>query len=294
MTTTLEIIRGGITYDLSDRARYLHKGNSGFGMAPVKRWTEQGAAQHGATDRGFLLQPRTIQLALWLLASDEQTYFERRNELMEIFAPSVDPIKLRLTAGGSVRQIDCFFVGDLALPSSERTAYIHRLGVTLQAPDPTWYDPTSVAVSFGLAAGANVMNVPLAIPWNVGTSTIDQTVMVAYSGTWLTHPTITITGPITNPIVENVTTGELLDFTGITIASGDTYTIDTRYGLKTVTNAAGTNKIAELTDASDLSTFHIAASNEVPGGVNDLRVTGTGATQATQAYIAYVTRYVGI
>lgn len=294
MTTTLEVIRHGTTYDLSDRARYLHKGNSGFGMAPVKRWTEQGAAQHGTTDRGFLLQPRTLQLVIWCFAQDEDAYFAQRDELMAIFAPGDAPLQLRLTAGSRVRQIDCHFAGDLALPTSDRTGYIHKVGISLTANDPTWYDPTSVAVSFGLAAGSNAMNVPLAIPWNIGTSTIDQTITVPYTGTWRTHPVITITGPITNPVVQNETTGEVLDFTGTAVGLGDTYTIDTRYGAKTVTNAAGDNKLAELLDTSDLSTFHIAARTEVPGGLNDLRVTGSGATASTQAYIAYVTRYVGI
>lgn len=292
--STLEVIAGGVAYDLSDRARYLHKSNSGFGMAPVKRFIEQGAAQHGTSDRGFRLQPRPIQLAIWFFAQDEETYFARREELLGIFAPGDAPLQLRLTAGSRVRQIDCHFAGDLALPATDRAGYSHKVGITLTAPDPTWYDPNAVAVNFGLAAGANAMNVPLAIPWTVGSSVIDQATTVAYAGTWRSSPVITVHGPITSPVITNRTTGETLDFTGATIAAGDTYTIDTRYGAKTVTDASGANRIAALTDESDLSTFHLAAHPEAPGGLNDLHVTGSAATQATQVYLAYHTRYVGI
>jgi hypothetical protein len=294
MTTTLEIISNGTTYDLSDRARYLHKGNAGFGMAPVKRWTEQGASQHGATDRGFLLQPRTLQLVAWILASDEEDYFDRRDELMQIFAPRTSPLQLRLTVGTRVRQIDVHFAGDLSLPTSDRNGHIHKLGISLTAPDPTWYDPTAVAVNFGLSAGTAAMDVPLAIPMNVGSSVIDQTVAVAYEGTWRTSPIITIAGPLTDPVIENETTGEVLDFTGVTVAALDSYTIDTRYAYKTVVNSLGASKIADLTDASDLSTFHIASKADTPGGVNSIRVTGTAATTATQVYLSYTTRYAGI
>jgi hypothetical protein len=289
MTTKLEVITNGQTYDLSDRARYLHKGNSGFGMAPVKRFTEQGAAQHGATDRGFLLQPRTLQLVVWILAGNEEEYFARRDELMAIFAPRDEPIQLRLTAGGRVRQIDCHFAGDLSLPTSDRNGYIHKVGISLRADDPTWYDPEAVAVNFGLSTGGNSFNVPLAIAWNIGSSVLDQTITIPYAGTWQTHPIITIYGPITDPVIENLTTGEILDFTGTTIGNGDTYIVDTRYGFKTVTDQDGVDQIADLTDDSDLSTFHLKA-----GATNDLRVTGTSATQSTQVYLSYSPRYVGV
>ncbi len=116
---------------------------------------------------------------------------------------------------------------------------------------------------------------------------------ITYTGSFLTYPIITITGPITGPVLTNVSTGEDLDFTGITIAGGDTYTIDCRFGYKTVKNAAGTNKIADLTAASDLATFHLGADPEVSGGANAFTLTGTGTDANTTVTITYNERFVG-
>ena len=108
------------------------------------------------------------------------------------------------------------------------------------------------------------------------------------AGNYLALPIVTITGPATDAVLTNVRTGEILDFTGVTIAAGDTYTIDCRYGLKTVKNAAGTNKIADLTSTSDLATFHLEP------GDNSFTLEGTGTDANTQVTVAYNPRYIGL
>ncbi len=117
---------------------------------------------------------------------------------------------------------------------------------------------------------------------------------ITYNGSFAEYPVITILGPITDPVLTNVSTDETLDFTGITIAAGNTYVIDCRFGYKTVKNTAGTNKIADLTAASDLATFHLGADPEVSGGANAFTLTGTGVTAATTVTVAYYNRYVGL
>jgi len=117
---------------------------------------------------------------------------------------------------------------------------------------------------------------------------------ITYAGSFAEYPVVTILGPITNPVLTNVSTGETLDFTGITIAALDSYIIDCRFGYKTVKDAAGTNKIADLTTASDLATFHLAADPEVSGGANAFTLTGSGTTGATTVTVAYYNRYVGL
>src|SRR5690349_3815080 len=113
MTTNLQVIAQGVTYSLSDRNHYIHLLNSNFGMAPVERLKERGPLQHGQSDVGYRLRPRTVQLVLMLMATTEDLYFDRRAELLSIFAPRTDPISLRVTYGSRVRQIDVHFVDDL-------------------------------------------------------------------------------------------------------------------------------------------------------------------------------------
>jgi hypothetical protein len=109
------------------------------------------------------------------------------------------------------------------------------------------------------------------------------------AGSWDDYPVITIVGPINNPVITNLTTGEALDFTGATISAGDYYQIDTRYGYKTITNNAGSSVINKLTDASDLASFHL------PPGNNAIQVSFTGGTtSASTVSMSYFNRYLGL
>lgn len=298
MGTSLTAIVGSTSYDLSDGAVRYHIANDGLGMAPVERLTERGPLQDGETAIGFRLTARTINLVLVIDGTDEAGYFTQRNALLNIFKPRTTPIKLRFTLpDASIRQIDTYYVNGMGLSSADKGAfgpYSHKVGFQLVAPDPTWYDPTTIAVNFGITAASGTFAVPLAVPISVGSSTLNQTTTVTYTGTWKTFPTVTIYGPVANPVITNETTGDKLDFTGTTIANGDYFVIDTRYGYKTVVDSTGTNKIATLTDDSDLATFSLEADPDAPNGVNSISVTGSSANTTTAVYLSYFNRYVGL
>lgn len=295
MPTSLVAIIGSTEYSLSDGDPRFRLEEDGLGMAPVRRITERGPLQHGETDLGFRLDPRLIQLVFGVSAASESELYDYRAALLAIFKPRTAAIKLRYTLSNSdVRQIDTHYAGAMTFPSRDRKGFYQRVGLTLRASDPLFYDPTLQAVVYGLGAGSAGFTVPVAVPTGVGASTLDVTQTITYAGDFLEYPVVLITGPLTDPVVTNETTGEALDFTGITISAGDTYTIDCRYGYKTVKNAAGTNKIADLANASDLATFHLEADPDAPGGNNSISVTGSGATTASEVYLQFYNRYIGL
>jgi len=116
-------------------------------------------------------------------------------------------------------------------------------------------------------------------------------VAVVYTGDIDSYPTITITGPITNPVITNTTTGDTLDFTGGTVGSADAWTIDTRYGRKSVVNTAGSSVENYLSLDSDLATFRLAPDPIATGGTNVISVAGTATGTATLVTLAYYNRY---
>jgi hypothetical protein len=117
---------------------------------------------------------------------------------------------------------------------------------------------------------------------------------IAYLGTWLTYPTIIITGPLNDAVITNQETGEKIQF-DYHIPAGRIVTIDLAYGVKTITDDLGTNLIGVLSSDSDLATFHIAPDPEVAGGLNHIAITGTGESiGTTQIEIQFYTRYIGI
>jgi|FLYN01.1.fsa_nt_gi hypothetical protein len=294
--TTLEAIVNSTTYPLHDvDGDLVWIGEDGWGMAPTQRLTDRGPLQHGDSDLDFRLHPRLGMLKLLAQASTIAGHWDIRKQLLKIFRPSRTPITLRWTLdNGDVRQIDVHYAGDLTFSSEDRLGYSQKAVVQLRAADPTFYDPTLQTITYGVGGGTGVFAFPLSWPASFGSSTVNQTRTIAYAGTWRTYPVVIIKGPITNPVITNLTTGDKLDLTGTTITTGDSYTIDCRPGVKTVVDASGSNRIDKLSDDSDLATFSLEADGEAALGLNDIKVTGTGANATTEVYLQFHTRYIGI
>lgn len=292
----ISVFVAGTEHQLDGGNPYTYLGSDGLGAAPRRRISERGPQQHGDTDLGYRLEPRVFSLLLQIEAVDAETFWNERDTLIGYFAPYHEPIVAFFLKNGRTRYIACQMVGDLMMGDSEYMGTIQKAALQLKAADPTFYDPVGRASTFALGGGGDAFPVPHEVPHGVGASTLDQVNVVVYDGNWLSFPTlIRITGPIEDCVLTNETTGEALDFTGTTIAGGDYYDIDCRYGRKTVVDSAGVNRIANLTSDSDLATFHLAPdSAEAPGGANSLRVVGSGVTETTGVALNWFDRYLGI
>lgn len=290
-------IVNGVSYNLSDDTYCRVVAFDGLDTAPVRRLTERGPQQHGDSDVGFRLDPRFFNLVLVAVSSDRSAYYTNRRTLLNIFAPREEAMVVKFVLdNGDTRQIDAHLVGQPQWTADASEAYlVGRMGVQFRAADPTMYDPVEGSVVFALGGGSDAWEIPWVIPWEIGAAALDQTVTIQYAGNWRTYPIVKIEGPITNAIIVNETTGEKLDFTGVTISAGDHYEIDCRYGQKTVVDSAGTNKIADLSSDSDLATFHLEPirGNE-SYRTNDINVTGSAVTEATEVYFRYRIRHTGL
>lgn len=289
----LSVIVGNDEFSLDDGSLCRLRSFTGWGMSPLHRLSERGPMQHGETDRGYRLDPRLGTLILQLESVTLESMWALRSQLLNLFKPANNPKLKWVLPSGLTVQIDCHYHDDMTLEWTPDKWGAQSIAVTLRCPDPTFYDPVQISIPFGLSGGGTGWGIPWAIPWNLGQSTLDQTVGITYTGTFRTYPTIRFVGPITNPAIYNLTTNEKLAFT-VSIAGGDYYEIDCRYGIKSVVDSSGVNRIDKLTTDSDLTNFHIAEHPEALGGINSFRVTGTGINANTQIYLRYYNRYVGI
>lgn len=292
MAYSITYTTGGTTYNLDGAnaslgvtLRYL--GDQGFGMAPMHRITQRGPLQQGDSDVDFRLDPRILQLPLVVEASTINAGYTAREALMKIFTPANGGGTLRIASDGFVRSIDCVTLGGMDFNAEPGTGWHVRTVVQLRASDPTWYDPTPVSGGSTPAVEGTPTPVPLLVPWTVGASSINSTINTTNVGTWLAYPIITAVGPITDLTITNTTTGDVIAVDG-TIANGDTWVFDLRYGRKTVVDQNGVNKIASITAASSLATFAIER------GANAITVTGSSPGAASSVSIVYYTRYVGV
>lgn len=292
-----QAIVGETVYELSNREPFDVVSVTGVGIAPMRRLTQRGPLQHGETDVGFRLDPRAVNLVLAIKAANRAAADTARLTLAYIFGPrQSQPVKLRCIRDDNVvRQIDVRAVGivDTPITQEERVGEFQRVGLQLVASDPNWYDPTNVTVLGSVAPGS--WFVPREIPFIIQSVTnLDEIIELPYVGTFDEYPTITLRGPMEDPIITNLTTGDVLDLTGTILGSGDTYVIDLRYGYKTVTEDDGTNRIAALSANSDLATWRLASILETANGKNVIQFNVTDMTVASRLDISYVNRFVSL
>lgn len=290
-------IINGVEYDLNygDPAKF--EGEDDLGMPDLHRMEERGPMQHGSTDRGYRLDPRFPTYIFGIMASTKAQLWDRRTELLRLFRPSQSIIMKHELPNGDIRYLDCVVNGGLKMPAQDRKAGIfQKVAVVLKANDPTFYDPLADEHTFALVGGADECLVPTEIPMTVGigASTVYLTEPIANEGDVAAYPIIRITGPIENPKITNISTGEVLDLDGITIAGGHYYEIDLRYGYKRVLDNHGVVRTAELSSDSDLVTWHLADDSEVTDGINSVEAQGIGMTDFSGISLVWFNRYIGI
>jgi hypothetical protein len=290
----------GAVTDLTYGGLTFWDGRVGTGLVTARRITEQGPDQDGVSDLGFRLNQRTVGLVLTFTGANDTAVERKQERIYGLLKPRDAAYSLRFRTPGRGRtyQIDCHTIDGPDFSSQEARdglrAPLYRAAVQIYAPDPVFYDPVLRSQSFGLTGGGGAWAIPWAIPWAIGSSALDQTTNILYAGNWEEFPIITMQGPIDNATITNTVSGALLSFSGASLSASDVYTIDLRPGRKSIVNQAGANVIANLAAGSDLATWSLLPDPDAPGGVNPVRVTGSNVTTATQVFIAYYHRFVGV
>lgn len=268
MVATVSVIKDETTYSLSDGDPFYRVSLNGRGMAPIRRLQETGPQQHGATDVGYRLDPRRIDLMLTAQGTDRADFDDIRDQIYTIFTPSPTPLTLVYTRDDdAIRHINVHVTGDLDFPESDQVYGSMTWLVPLIAADPLWFDPEQQ------------------------TATLDEnnlTVNVAYAGTFSEFPIITFEGPMEDFILTQDESGDTLDFSGYSINAGTSVIVDLRYGYKTVLDNEDNNVIANLWYLSNMATWSLP-----PGGC-DVTLSASSLTSESLVTIAYYNRYIGV
>lgn len=275
---------------------------AGWGMPPIRYNTVRDPLGGAELVKSYFLQPRTVELLIRQEFCGRPEYWRGRAAILEATRVNrgnpleAAPVTLRrLLPDGHRRDLEVYLQGGLEFaPRSpgqwDEWAFTEFLRFI--AYDPVITDPTPRVELFTLAPRGDLV-FPIEFPLEFGGDTVDQFRDVTYAGTWLSHPVINLTGPLNNPIITNLTTGEKLELT-YNIPSGEVVTLNLQYGQKKVEDNLGNNLIGTLTTDSDFATWHLAPDPEAPGGVNQLQVQGTqGEAGVTAIQVEYFERHIG-
>jgi hypothetical protein len=286
---TYEIIHpnaSATTYNIGDgtycQLQYPN-GFSGVGLPPITRDLQRHPNIEGAIDHGFTLEPRDLMLNLYYNVNSAAAADARRDAIYKIFRPFDDPLKLKVTRDdGAVRQIDVHTVGMLDLPTSERVGFDQGFNVRLLAPNPIWYDPSSITLNI----------TPLGTPWLSNLS---------YTGTWDEYPIINVYGEAQDfsmySVITTATDTTTYSTGSFDIPAGDIFTFDLRPGYKTIKNAAGVSQLGSGTAQNTfnfLFGFRLFADPIEASGTNQLIGNYTTKDGTHKIQFVYYRRYLGV
>ncbi len=259
--------------------------------------------------KDFFLQPREIQLLIRQGFINRRAWWAGRAALLDEIRPNRQatpsasvPGQLRLVqTDGTTRELDVFIQeGPRFEPRVPEQWDEHAFQEALRfiAHNPIAFDPSQVTVGFTIALAADLV-FPITFDDAVATDDIifgsgeqTDTQVINYLGTWEEYPVLTITGLAEKFRIDNLTTGEKIEFTS-DIANGRTVTVDLRYGFKTVVDDLGNNLIGVVTSDSDLATWHLAPDPEATLGANSIRVSAINPNGSYSVSIEYFDRYFG-
>lgn len=291
----------GEEYNLNDGASYFIMGQGGAGMPPILYLTEQAPFQHGMTPTDYRVQPRLLQMVHRSTGISREDFWLRRSAILNKirpnrqFANTFNPGQLRkVFPNGDVRDIDVLVEQGPQFGTKDPNSW-DEWGFTeilrFIAFNPFFYNPTQGETLFA-SASLDSLVFPFTFPFTFGSTVLDDTQNITYSGTWLEYPIIVITGPIDGPAIYNDTTGEVIEIL-YNVSAGEILTLNLSDRLKTVESSSAGD--LQGTVEGDLGTFHLAPDPEAPGGVNALRVTGSNTSPGNTAVrVLWNDRYIGL
>jgi hypothetical protein len=168
---------------------------------------------------------------------------------------------------------------DVPLDAGLAASPMLRFGVSLEAPDPRIYSDTASSGAYDPTdAGTGGLIFPLTFPLEFDASAGAGTLQVENEGTIGTPVVLTITGPVTNPILDNDTAGLSIYTRDLELSAGDTLELDTL----TRTVLLGTTPRPDLVDVSLTDWWTLLP------GVNQLRLRGSGMSAgSTELAVSY-------
>lgn len=295
---SIETYDGQVLTFAQGQAHILSYGN--FGAPPTTFLTRTGYKQHGEREIDYTISPRFFSLQLYhpgpVSDSDRDGYWDVRSALHEYLRPNRGgPLLFTIvTPALKARSLYARAQPGLVLPPvpPESNDWSVNEIIDFTAYDPFWFDPEQVSdVITGTTSDDLVF--PITFPIVFGFTGVLFTSTVNYTGTWRSYPTITLTGPYTQAVLEQTTTGAIIQLT-VPISAGEERVLTLDPLDRSLVDGSGVSQWGDLGPA-DLINWYIAPSPEAPGGVNtlDLRLAG-GSLGVSGVTIAYNTRYFAI
>lgn len=206
-------------------------GIEGLDLPGLRTSDTARALDHGERAGRDLLEGRTFALSLTILADDDATMSERIGALAAATVPRSTETQFAYSLPGQGERV--IFARprrrSMAEDRSARLARAATVSLEFHATDPRIYgiDENSAATPFPIASGGASWSLSWPVAW--GTTSGSGALQVDNDGTFESPWIGQIDagdGFVTGPRIENVTTGQTLDFRALTLQPGQFLKLD--------------------------------------------------------------------
>lgn len=254
----------------------LHGGSNGAALIQIDLGSPSPRSvalvrphQHGAIDQTIFYGPRVVEVVGQISAATKASLWSLLDDLKGTLALG-STHTFTFTREGNTYAEKMNVRVDSSVNVGIQPGMVQPYliwGVTLFAEDPRFYDATTSSGSYDpTTSGSGGLLFDLDFDLEFGgdpSATLD----VTNEGNISTPPIFTITGPVTNPIIDNDSLGKSIYTTGTSLTSTDSLVINIADRTCLLN---GTTNRPDLIDASTTDWFELAP------GVNQLRMRGTG------------------
>lgn len=259
---------------------------TGFDSPDHRTNTFSRPGRHGATISTQFYDHRLVSITGKVWGSDPTTYHANRRQFINALAIQKDdngyPVPIQCpftTLDGESYFVNVYFDKPLFNHELPTSAVFMVNGVV---GDPFIYGAAqTISPSIMQASGGGYI-VPMIVPY-ISAPAAGGSIDVFNDGSEDAYPIITLPGTMTNPILQNQTTGKTLSL-AYSIASGDTVVIDMDNQTITLNNSS--SLIATKTEASDWWTL-------APGS-NTIRLETSTTSDTGAAVVSFYPPYVGV
>lgn len=223
MSVTVSI--GGFVADLEDRSRVTLNLTGWTDAAPTDSAIEPRGQQDGGWDGTGFLRPRVVTVEGLVDVGTHVEAMTARDQLASLAPASLQQFVVEDVAAGTRSSLMRVTLGAVL---EWLTAETFTYSMQLTAPDPLLYgSPTFAQAPLAGTAGGTGLVYPLTYPLDYGVppGVTPGAVSVANGGTASYWPRLRIDGPVPNPTVTLVETGDWVHYAG-TVAAGQWLDVD--------------------------------------------------------------------
>lgn len=253
-------------------------------------YSTNSMGQHGDTYVGQRIEARDIDIVGHINTRDKQQAYELRRQMLKVFNPELGGT-LAYEFGGFKRVINCRLHGE---PKVERKSVLQQFSIPLDCLNPFWREEDEEKED--IASWVAAWEFPCEIEKDNPQSMIygyraESVIVDCYNeGDVSTGMRVRFMalGTVVNPIILNVDTEEFIKL-NVTMQTGDTIEVNTKYGSKGATLIRDGEKTDCFRYVDVDSTFMQLAI-----GDNNFRYDAEGGVNLLEVSIFYNKEYLGV